>query len=350
MRFTRQYSLFCAVALSIALVSTPAEAQRGGRGGGEGGGQRVGERGGGDRGGQRGGERGGERGGQRGGDRGGFQGGQRGGATTISRSQLLRSEDVQKELKVTDAQMDTIKEAMAAFRKDNEGNRPDFSAMRDMSTEERTAMIQKLREAAAKATKEADAVLEALLDPAQIKRLDQIAFQVKSRTGMASLLQSEEVRKELSLTDEQVAKLTEIKESADEANRAAGEEMRNAFRGGRDGGEDRPDPRAMMEEMRTKIEESRKKTDSELMAVLNDSQKAKLEEMKGEAFELDMRALTGGRGGRGGGRGGDDAGRGGRGGRGGDDAGRGGRGGRGGDEGGRGGRGGRPDEDDPSII
>lgn len=329
MRINRQFSLFCVVALSVAMISSTAEAQRGGRGGGpQGGGQRGGFQGGGFQ-------------------RGGSPFGGRGGAPTIGRSQLLRSEDVQKELNVSDAQMDTIKEAMEAFRKDREGSRPDFSSFRDMSQEERTAAMQKLREEAEKASKEADAVLEALLEPAQVKRLDQIAFQVKSQAGMAALLQSEELRKELSLTDEQTAKLTAIKEKADEATRAAGEEMRNAFRGGGDGGE-RPDPRAMMEEMRKKMEASRKAVDTEVMAVLNDGQKAKIEEMKGEAFEVDMRSLMGGRGRggatRGGGRGGDAGG--GRGGRGGD------RGGRGGDAGGgRGGdRGGRPGDDDPDLT
>lgn len=359
MRITHQFSLFCAVALSIAMVSTPAEAQRGGRGGqdgaeaqrggrgGEGGAQGGGQRGGGRGGAEGGGQRGGGRGGAQGG---GQRGGGRGGTTAIGRSTLLRSEDVQKELDVTDAQMDTIKEAMEAFRKDNEGSRPDFSAMRDMSEDERTAMIQKMRDAAAKATKEADSVLEALLEPAQVKRLDEIAFQVKSKAGMGTLLQDEDLRKELTMTDEQVAKVTAIQEKAAEASSALRDEMRSAFtRGGDDDGGERPDPRTMMAEMQKKAEASRKKTDTDLMAVLDDLQKAKIEEMKGKAFELDMRSLTGGRGGRGGqtrggGRGGQD---GGRGGRGGDDAGRGGR---GGEDGGRGGRGGRPGEDDPSVI
>ncbi|MEP3481263.1 MAG: Spy/CpxP family protein refolding chaperone [Fuerstiella sp.] len=378
MRFTGQFSLFCVVALSVAMVATPAEAQRGGRGG-EGGGQRGGQRGGGEGGGQRGGgEGGGQRGGgQRGGQggqRGGTQFGGRGGTTSIGRSTLLRSEDVQKELNVSDAQMDTIKEAMDAFRKDNEGSRPDFAALREMSTEERNAMIQKLRDAAAKTTKESDAVLEALLEPAQVKRLDEIAFQLKIKAGMASLLQSEDFRKELSLTDEQVANVTAIQEKSTEAASALRSEMQSLFtrRSDDDGGE-RPDPRAMMDEMRKKSEDSRKETETELMAVLTDSQKSKIEEMKGQPFELDTRSLLGGRGGRGGADGGGRGGRGGaegggRGGRGGAEGGGrggrggaegGGRGGRGGAEGGGrggrggaegGGRGGRPAEDDPSII
>lgn len=336
MRFNRQFSLFCVVALSVAMISSTAEAQRGGRGGG--GPQGGGQRGGGGFGGQQG-----------GGQRGGFTFGGRGGAPTIGRSQLLRSEDVQKELKVSDAQMDTIKEAMEAFRKDREGSRPDRDAIQKMSREEQTALFQKMREDAEKATKEADTVLVALLEPAQIKRLDQIAFQVKSQAGIAALVQSEEIRKELSLTDEQVVKVTAIQEKSEEASRAAMEAMRN--RGGDNEGE-RPDFRAMMEEMQKKREESRKANDAAVMAVLTDGQKAKIEELKGDAFEVDMRSLMGrgGRGGRGGdaggrgGRGGEDGGRGGRGG----DAG--GRGGRGGEDGGRGGRGGRPASDDPDLT
>ena len=235
MRISRQFSLFCAAALSIALVSIPAEAQRGERGG-EGGAQR-GQRGGGA---QRGGQRGG---GQRG-------GGQRGGqiGRSISRSQLLRSEDVQKELNVTDAQMETIKEAMDAFRKDNPSSRPDITALRNLSGEERAAKIQEMREASAKSAKEADSVLDALLEPAQAKRLGEISFQLKAQAGLGRLLDSDEIREQLSVTEEQVAKLTEIKEAAEKAARAATDEMRQAFRSGNNGGE-RPDFRKMMEDM-----------------------------------------------------------------------------------------------------
>ena len=205
MRISRQFSLFCAAALSIALVSIPAEAQRGERGG-EGGAQR-GQRGGGA---QRGGQRGGG-GAQRGGQRGGQIG------RSISRSQLLRSEDVQKELNVTDAQMETIKEAMDAFRKDNPSSRPDITALRNLSGEERAAKIQEMREASAKSAKEADSVLDALLEPAQAKRLGEISFQLKAQAGLGRLLDSDEIREQLSVTEEQVAKLTEIKEAAEKA-------------------------------------------------------------------------------------------------------------------------------------
>ncbi|MFN9234432.1 MAG: hypothetical protein ACK6D4_07305 [Planctomyces sp.] len=104
--------------------------------------------------------------------------------------------------------------------------------------------------------------------------------------------------------------------------------MRGSFGGGRPGGgapgapaaggPGAGGPGAGFEAMREKMEAARKKSTDAAMAVLSDDQKKQLEEMQGAKFEIDMRAMMGGRGGFGGGPGGPGGGgqRGGQGGRG----------------------------------
>ncbi|MEZ6127244.1 MAG: Spy/CpxP family protein refolding chaperone [Planctomycetaceae bacterium] len=247
-------------------------------------------------------------GGGRGG-RGGFGG--FGGGFTISRAQLLGSEDVQAELKIGDGQSATITAALEAYREERNAARPDFGSFRDMSEEERTKAFEKMRKDGEALNKKTDEVLNALLEPEQIKRLDQIAVQARLRMAMTATLKSDEMRKELSITDEQLAKVDEIETAAAEARRKMFEDARAAGGGRGDGnrGAGGGDPRAA-------FEKSRQEMTDKVMAVLNDDQKKKLDELKGKEFELDMRSLMGGgRGGRGGagGRGGDGGGRGNRG-------------------------------------
>lgn len=361
-RFLRFSALACCMAMTLgaAVQAQPP----GGRGGEEGGRQRGGQRGGdrGDRGGQRGGFGGGQRGGQRGGFGGGFGGGtQRGGfgggrTTTIARATLLGLDDVRDELEVDDGQAALIDAAIDAFREEQSEARPtNFDEIRGMSDEERREFFEKMTKDREALVKKTDATLNALLEPEQVERLDQIVFQLKTRGNILTVLKSDEkMRKDLSVSDDQIAKMEEAAEAGQEASSQLREEMQKMFS---QGGE-RPD----FDEVRKKMEAIRKEGEEKLMAVLTDEQKATMEKMKGEPFELDMRALSrnfGGRGGRGGfggpgGQGGPGGGRGGFGGPGGQGGPGGGRGGRGGDRGGRGGdRGGerqRPSLDDDDIF
>lgn len=319
MKMNRLFQTSFVACLAAMCFATVAEAQPPGGGGGGGGQRGGGQRGGGQRG-------GGQRGGQQ---RGGRQGG---GTQMMSRAQLLRSEDVQEEIEIDDAQGATITAALEAFRDERDAARPDFSKIREMSDEEREAMFAKMRKDAEALTKKTDEMLSALLEADQIKRLDEIALQINARNGLAAVLKSEDMRKKLSFSDEQVTKLEAAEKENQEAQDKMREEMRASFSRGREEGGEAVDREKAFADMRKKGEEARAEGTKRIMAVLTDDQQTKLKEMQGEAFEVDMRSLMGGRGGRGG-----------QGGRGGEGGGRGGQGGRGGEGGGRGGQGGRGD-------
>lgn len=303
-----------ALLITLLCLATVAEAQPGGgRGGGRGG-----------------------FGGQRGG--GGF-GGQRGrGATTVSIPVLLGVEDVLDELKVEEAQGESIRAALETYRESSRTERPDFEKMREMSDEERREFFEEMQKKRDAVTKENTELLMAFLDKDQVTRLKQIEFQVRVRAGMERLLMAEDIQKMLSFTDEQKAKVKSISEENAKKQEEFREKMMAAFRNRGEDGE-RPD----MDKIREEAGKLREGVTKEMEAVLTDAQKKKIEEMKGEAFNLEalqsLRRGGRGRGGQPGGRGGRDGGgfRGQGGGEGGPGGGRGGRGGR--DGGGRGGRG-----------
>ena len=278
-RFLRQ-AAFCS--LMTLLVSSVLQAQPPGGGGQppqEGGRQRGGGRGFG--------------GGGFGGPGGGF------GGFRVDRAMLLGNDKVRAELKIEEAQAATIDAALEAFREEQQSSfpRPDRNAPRpEVSDEERTAAREKARKDREELSKKTDEVLNALMEPEQTKRLDEISFQVRINMATLSTLKADDIKAKLTITDEQVAKLTEAEEAAAAEMQKTFEEMRAAGGGGGGGGG--------FEGMREKMEAVRKKTTEAAMALLTDVQKTSIEEMKGAAFELDMMSLMGGRGGPGGGRGG----------------------------------------------
>lgn len=306
LRSFRFSALACLAAICFTAV---ADAQP--PGGGQGG--RPQQRGGQQRGGQ-------QRGGFQGG---GFPGG--GGARPLmSRSQLLRSEEVQAEIEVDDAQGATITAALEAYNAEREAARGEMPNFREMEEEERTKAFEKLRADAEELNKKTDEMLNALLEPDQITRLDEIALQANIAASLATVLKSDDIKKKLGIKEEQIAKLEDAEKASQEAMTKMMEEMRASFGGrgrgrGEEGGADaepaaeRPDPRKMMED-------ARKKSTEAMMAVLTDQQKATLTKLQGKEFDL-ASLRSGGRGGFGGDRGG-QGGRGGAGGRGrGDDGG-----------------------------
>ena len=271
----------------------------------------------------------GGRGDRQGGARGGFGGfggfgtrGPGGGGMTMrfDRAMLLGIDQVRTELKIEESQAAVIDSALDAYREErNNAPRPDRDAFQTMSEEERTKVFADMQKQREELSKKTDEVLNALLEPAQTSRLDQISLQMRLNSGLAQALKSDDLKGKLKITEDQVAKLDEAEASAQEEMRKMMEEMRGAFQGGRPGGQGAPDAPAApngFEAMREKMEAARKKTSESAMAVLTDSQKTQLEEMKGAAFEIDMRAMMGGRGGFGGPGGGGPGGPGGPGGRG----------------------------------
>lgn len=267
----RSFAAFAAVALvSMATLPTPSWAQGDGEESGRG---RGGERGGpGGPGGRFGGGPGGP-----GGMMGGMMGG-RGGDNILF--DLLRAESVQTEIKLEEDQ----KTALVKLAEQQRGERPDFN-FREASDEERQKFFEKMQADMAKRTAEAKEQLEEILSPAQFERLEQIAVQARGVMG----LMNPDTAKKLNLTSEQTEKL---KSEATAFGETARERMGEIFRSG-----DR-------EAARAKMEEVRKELDGKLLAVLDDTQKAEFEKMKGEAFELPQMGGRGrGEGGPGGERG-----------------------------------------------
>jgi hypothetical protein len=233
-------------------------------------------------------------GGQRGPGGGGFGGGfpGRGGGDPM---QLLRIDEVKVELEVSPTQ----EEALEKIAEQSRGERPDFGNFREMSDEQRQevfAKMQKQREERAKKTRE---LLEEVLVPPQLERLDQLALQLR---GLEAL-RDEKVVAALKITGPQQEKMQTVRDSMRER-------MQEIFASA---GGDRDKMREAFEEVREGIEK-------DTLAVLNANQKKEFEEMKGEPFEFPEAARGGGfgRGGRGGPGGGGGPGFGGRGGRGGD--------------------------------
>ncbi|AMV20902.1 Spy/CpxP family protein refolding chaperone [Planctomyces sp. SH-PL14] len=218
-------------------------------------------------------------GGGGGGGRGGFRGMGGGGGGVAG---LVGMEAVQKELSITDEQKAALGKIQEEMRASFQGF--DFQALRDLSEEERNKKMEEFRKKGQESAKKVEGQVKELLNEEQWARLGELRIQ---REGV-SALSREEVAKDLALTDEQKEKIAKLSES-----------LRPQFGRGGPGGGGGGGERPNFEEMRAQ----REKTEGEVMAVLTDDQKAKLEKMKGEKFEFPRPMFGGGQGGGQGGRG-----------------------------------------------
>ncbi len=219
-------------------------------------------------------------GGGRGG-RGGFGGGFGGGGI----SGLLRMEEVQKEVKITDEQK-------AELTKIGEANRPaapvggfDQEAFAKLTEEERTKLRAEMQAAGEERSKKSEEAIKALLKPEQWTRLSELRVQRDGVRGLAR----EDVQKQLGLSAEQVAKIKTLTDA-------------NAPTGGFGGG--RPGADQSEEEARKAREErdaKRAAFDKDMAAVLTADQTAAWTKLQGAKFEFPARGAGGGRGGRPGG-------------------------------------------------
>jgi Spy/CpxP family protein refolding chaperone len=235
--------------------------------------------------------------GRRGG--GGFGGG---GARLIDRATLLGSEQVRKELKVTDEQAKKLEEVLAAHRQQS---MEIFQASRtgDGAAADREKSRQAIAEKTAALGKTTDDKLATVLDKDQSKRLSEIALQQQGPDGLVA----EPVVAALKLTKEQTDKIRGVMTARDEETRKKMEELRGGGGGGGGG----------FERMREESDKIRKKAGDDALAVLSKEQRDELEKLKGKPFELDRSTLfRGGPGGGAGGPGGAGGGQGGNGGQG----------------------------------
>jgi hypothetical protein len=200
-------------------------------------------------------------------DQGGRRGGGRRGMGAMMRAggpmmtlRLLENEKVQKDLELVPEQ----KEKLDALQKDLRDNmRKNMEAMRDLSEEERAKKMDQQ-------TEELQAKLKEILLPKQQDRIKEIRIQV---AGGAAVLDPE-LQKELNITDEQKEKLKTTQEEW-------GKKLRESMSSG-----DRSD-------FPKKMQEARKDLDEQLMKILTDEQKEKLEKMKGEKIDIDPATLMG---------------------------------------------------------
>lgn len=200
---------------------------------------------------------------QPGGGRGG-RGGRGGGEDSSSR--LLRNEAVQKDLELSDEQIELI-EGLSQGRG---GDRESIMAELDgLSGEER---MEKIREIRDRRTEEMKKELDDILLPHQIERLEQIANQASAQGGARSLIGGSLAEK-LGITEDQKERL-----------RSKAEELQR--------------------EMNEKIAKLRAEMQDELLGELTADQRAQYREMMGEAFKFE-RSTRGGPGGDRGGPGGD---------------------------------------------
>jgi Spy/CpxP family protein refolding chaperone len=183
----------------------------------------------------------------------------------FSPATIATLDEVQADLKLTDeqkTQIATINEGMRDEMRElfGGGGRPDAGEM------------EKITQATA-------GKVDAALDPAQNKRLQEITLQVNG----ANALNDSAIQQQLHFTAEQTKQFEEARAT----NREAMQGMRDLPR----------------EERREKFAEIQKEADELLMAVLTPEQKTEFEAMKGTPLDVDLSSLRGPGGGGGRGRG-----------------------------------------------
>lgn len=174
----------------------------------------------------------------------------------MSHASLLRQDVVQADLGLSA----DLKAKLAAELPERGPGGGRGENLRDMTDEQRQKWMEERRARNA----EDDKKIAGILSPEQLARLKQIRIQALG----AGALMDESVAKELSVTDDQIAKL------------------QSAMRDMRQGGGGTGDPGAMRAKMTAKA-----------MEILDADQKAKLEALKGPAFDvskLQMRGPGGG--------------------------------------------------------
>ncbi len=216
------------------------------------------------------------------GQRGGFGGGMFGNNNLM----LLTNPSVQKELDIVDSQMKDLEDLQADIRSTMTEL---FEEMRGGDGGDRQQMFEKMRTKMEGKMKDMEADLGEILAPDQLRRLKQLGIQQQSRgRGGAGtgLLDNDQLKKDLGITEDQEAKMREEAEKA-------------------------------QEELRKETAKLQQKALDRVLSVLSAEQRSQYKEMVGDPFDFGagggMFGGQGGRGGQGGGRG-QDGGRGGQGG------------------------------------
>jgi Spy/CpxP family protein refolding chaperone len=186
---------------------------------------------------------------------------------------LLRLEQVQKELNLSDQQ----KEKLKGLGREARPERPADGG--DLTPEERQQKLDEFRKKARERMEKIEKRLAEILKPEQLERLKQIRLQA---TGAAALADPQVV-KALGITDDQRAKLKKLYDGAGEKRRELRGSMRDLS----------PDEReAKRAENQKKIRQIEKELMDKALEVLTPEQREKFEKMKGKKFDLDFSALV----------------------------------------------------------
>jgi Spy/CpxP family protein refolding chaperone len=194
---------------------------------------------------------------------------------------LLRSEQVLKELEIVDEQKEKLRKLGEEVRDEMQKT---FSGFRDLSREERDKKLAEMQGQLRARSEELNKKVEGILLPHQLDRLKQIQLQLRG----AQALGDPNIIKALGITDEQKEKLNEIRDQVEQKSRG----MRDKFQGLRDLDENARQEK--MQELRGEFEKLRNEGTERAMSVLSAEQKATLEKMRGEKFDLDRSQLFGG--------------------------------------------------------
>jgi Spy/CpxP family protein refolding chaperone len=188
-----------------------------------------------------------------GGGPGGFGGPFGGGGGMLG---LIMREDVQQEIQLVDEQREKV---MAVVEESRDEMRTEmrsmFEEMRDLSDEERRERFGEIREKMEEMNAGVEAKLKKALLPHQLDRLKQIDLQVRMQQRGEGGLSSRTVAEALDLSDEQREKLEQ-----------RAEEVRK--------------------ELQEKVRQAQAEAREKMLEVLTPEQRAKLDEMLGETFQM----------------------------------------------------------------
>jgi hypothetical protein len=201
---------------------------------------------------------------------GGSRGGGRGGGSTS----LLRIPEVQKELKIDEAQKDLIDQV----NQEMDGKRRQmFESSQNLSREERGRLFQspEMQAKFQALGQETEKKIAEILDKKQMARLKQLSIQ---QAGTSALYRKE-VQDELKFTADQRTKL----QAQEEAQRDA---FRQAFQGFQPGQQMTDAERA---EIRKRFDDMRIQNEAKLMGILTEAQKKQFTAMQGAPFKFPER-------------------------------------------------------------
>jgi len=180
---------------------------------------------------------------------------------------FLMAPNVQKDLKLSEAQVAKVQDTLRDIR---EKHQDDLAGLRDASPEERQAKMQAYSKAVSDEAKKALS-----LSDEQSKRFDQISLQNR---GLQAFLDPT-IAEKLKLTDEQKTKIREIG--------AAGRGAGGAF--------NKDASKEERAEAAKKAMETRRENLTKVQALLTDDQKKTWKELTGEPIEIRFQFPGGGR-------------------------------------------------------